>query len=65
MIFGAITRNFAGKANFLIEFVEVAPGENERQDFRLAGTCRHFYDIPRPVLVEHAGGNGARSIKAN
>ena len=40
-----------------VELVEETPGDEQREDFRLARAGRHFQDVPRPVLREHAAGN--------
>ena len=48
----------------LVELVEVAPGDQQRQHLGLAGAGRHLDDEARPVLVEHAAGHRAGGIEA-
>ncbi len=49
----------------LIELVEIAPRDQERQDLGLAGAGRHFQDETRPRLVEHVRRDGARGVEAD
>ncbi len=47
-----------------VKFVEEAPGEQERDDLGLARPGCELEDIARPVLGEHAGGDGPGGVEA-
>ncbi len=44
----------------LVELVEEAPGDQQREDLGLARAGGHLHDVARPVLVEHAGARRRR-----
>ena len=49
----------------LVELVEVAPCDQEREDLGLARTGGELEHVAGPGLVEHAGGHGARAVEAH
>ena len=48
----------------LVELVEVAPGDQQRQHLGLARAGGHLDDVARPILIEHVGGHRAGGIEA-
>ena len=50
---------------WLVELVEPAPGDQQRQDLGLARARGHLADVARPVLGKHAAGYRTGGVEAH
>ena len=48
----------------LVGLVEIAPGDEQRQDLRLSSASGHLENVPRPLFIEHRMRNRAGRVES-